>query len=238
MQPARTVSASMEESIRERIMNKEWQVDCAIASENELARQYGVSRMTARSVLTQLVGAGLLYRIPGKGTFVAQEPTFIEKDRDYSSIREQLTKQGRNIRTKLISMEEVPASASIAKKLEIAEGNNVLCVHRLRTMEDKPISYHVSYFPLSYLPGLEKLDFVDSDSCRVIDDHYGIKRGRIKETLESTLATFEEASSMGILPGHPLLLLSYTVYSTDKTPYEYSKVVYRGDVIKLSFDYE
>lgn len=40
------------------------------------------------------------------------------------------------------------------------------------------------------------------------------------------------------LPGHPLLLLSSLVYSTEKIPFEYAKVVYRGDLIKLSFDYE
>jgi len=240
MEPAtkRKVSYLLEESLRERIRNKEWAVDSAIVSENELARQYGVSRMTARSVLTQLVGEGLLYRIPGKGTFVAEEATFIERDRGFTSIREQLTKRGHNVSTKLISMEEISATASVAKRLEINIGDSVLYVYRLRLLEGKPISLHKSYFPLSYCPGLDKLDFIERDSCIVIDENYGIKRGRIQETLESSLATFEESSRMGILPGHPLLLLSYTVYSTDKKPYEYSKVVYRGDVMKLTFDYE
>lgn len=239
MPPAnRSVSTSMEESLRERIQNGEWGVDCAVASENELARQYGVSRMTARSVLTQLVGAGLLYRIPGKGTFVAQEPTIVSRDRDFSSIREQLTKQGHNVSNRLLSMEERSAPESVAKKLELHEGAKVLHVYKLRFLENKPISLHSSYFPVSRCPGLEQYDFIDRDSCAVIEEHYGIKRGGVKETLESTLATFEEASKLGILPGHPLLLLSSLVYSTEKFPFEYAKVVYRGDLIKLSFDYE
>ncbi|MGI6150451.1 MAG: GntR family transcriptional regulator [Christensenellales bacterium] len=234
----RSISTAMEVSLRERIQNGEWAVDCAVPSENELARQYSVSRMTARSVLTQLVGAGLLYRIPGKGTFVAQEPTLVLRDRAFCSIREQLTKQGHNVSTQLLSMGEIAATESVAKKLDLHESAPVLQVHKLRFLESKPISLHTSFFPLSRCPGLQQYDFVERDSCVVIEEHYGIKRARVKETLESTLATFQEASKLGILPGHPLLLLDSVVYSTEKYPYEYAKVVYRGDMIKISFDYE
>ena len=47
-------------------------IDHRVPSENELARQYCVSRMTARKALNELLRDGLVERIPGKGTFVKQ----------------------------------------------------------------------------------------------------------------------------------------------------------------------
>ncbi|MEG2417310.1 MAG: GntR family transcriptional regulator, partial [Eubacterium sp.] len=61
----------LEELIRNKIEEGEWKAQTAIPSESELNRMFGVSRMTIRSACSQLVQEGLLYRVPGKGTFVA-----------------------------------------------------------------------------------------------------------------------------------------------------------------------
>ena len=60
-----------------------------IPSENELSKECGVSRMTVRNVITKLVQEGLLFRIPGKGTYVS-EPKIIADTLSYAGIREQL----------------------------------------------------------------------------------------------------------------------------------------------------
>ena len=52
------------------IDSEKWKANEKIPSENELSSIYGLSRMTVRSVLTDLVKEGLLYRVQGKGTFV------------------------------------------------------------------------------------------------------------------------------------------------------------------------
>lgn len=56
--------------LRNNITSGLWKPGSAVPSENELCREYNISRMTARSVLTGLVREGLLYRVQGKGTFV------------------------------------------------------------------------------------------------------------------------------------------------------------------------
>ena len=61
----------LEEIIRGNIMNGDWSENSRIPSENELSREYGLSRMTVRSVILRLAQEGLLYRVPGKGTFVS-----------------------------------------------------------------------------------------------------------------------------------------------------------------------
>ena len=82
-----------EEILREQLENEEWAPHACIPSENELSRKYGISRMTVRAVLTRLVDAGLLYRVPGKGTFVA-EPKIVSRPLSQMGITQQLEQMG------------------------------------------------------------------------------------------------------------------------------------------------
>ena len=72
------------------IDSEKWKANEKIPSENELSSIYGLSRMTVRSVLTDLVKEGLLYRVQGKGTFVAEKIVTVSPS--YIGIREQLEK--------------------------------------------------------------------------------------------------------------------------------------------------
>ena len=102
--------AQLEAILRAQSATEEFVPDQRIPSENELNRMYGVSRMTARGVLTTLVNDGLLFRVPGKGTFVA--PLKINTvSPAYRGIREQLEGMGYETSTQLLgaTVEDVPA---------------------------------------------------------------------------------------------------------------------------------
>src|SRR6266446_8799083 len=62
----------LKEIMRERIRSGEWKPGDLIPSERELGEKYGISRMTARQAITDLVNEGLFYREQGKGTFVSR----------------------------------------------------------------------------------------------------------------------------------------------------------------------
>ena len=71
------------------IDSEKWKANEKIPSENELSSIYGLSRMTVRSVLTDLVKEGLLYRVQGKGTFVAEKWTkYLSTSQKASHIRQ------------------------------------------------------------------------------------------------------------------------------------------------------
>ena len=69
---AKPLHIQIEESILQKLESREWAPGRLIPSENELSHIYGVSRTTVRNVITKLVQEGLLFRIPGKGTYVAE----------------------------------------------------------------------------------------------------------------------------------------------------------------------
>ncbi|MEV0438962.1 GntR family transcriptional regulator [Streptomyces spectabilis] len=61
--------------LRARLKRGDWKPNRAIASENALAEEYGLSRPTVRRAIAVLADAGLVYAVPGRGTYVAaQQP--------------------------------------------------------------------------------------------------------------------------------------------------------------------
>ena len=76
----------MEDLVRKNLASGSWPPGYMIPSENELSREFGISRMTVRSVITKLVQEGLLFRIPGKGTYVSEQK-IVAKSLSYAGIR-------------------------------------------------------------------------------------------------------------------------------------------------------
>src|SRR4051794_27153720 len=89
--------------LRAKIEAGDWKPGERIPSENELTQTFGIARMTGRQVLEQLVDEGLLFRVPGKGTFVAQ-PKIDTRSPAYVGIREQLEAMGYATSTHLLEM--------------------------------------------------------------------------------------------------------------------------------------
>ena len=226
----------LEEIIRTKIANEEWKPGTAIPSENELSKIYGLSRMTVRSAITQFVKRGALYRVQGKGTFVS-EPKIATQPLTYAGVREQLEKMGYEITTKLLRSEIITVDREVAVRLGLGEHSKVYAIERLRLIKNDPLSLHISYIPVKFAVGLEERNLESEQMCVILQKYYNLVRGRVYETLESSLPTVREAELLGISRGFPLLLLKDTIYTQNDVPFEYSKVLFRGDKIKLVFEF-
>lgn len=225
-----------EEILREQLENEEWPVRSCIPSENELSRKYGISRMTVRAVLTRLVDAGLLYRVPGKGTFVA-EPKIVSRPLSQMGMTEQLEQTGYEMTTRVINLGVVSCPPKAARRLDVAPGSDVTVVRRLRLLRGEPFSLHTSYVPLSVCADLEMQDLENSQLCDVIETVYHREILRRVETLESTTASLGAARLLEVRPSFPLLLLNTTAYTDGDLPVEASSVVFRGDKFKLKLEF-
>ena len=223
--------------IDEKINSGEWKPGERIPSENELSRQYGLSRMTARAVLQELVKEERLYRVQGKGTFVAEQKIEAHSLR-YVGIREQLEKMGYAVETKTVFCGLVDSDRNVAKHLGVEAGTPVYMIRRVRSIQGKPISVHVSYILEQYSKGLNPELLEREQLCVLMNEFFGLRREGVQETLESVAADPEEAKLLGVEKGHPLLMLKDELFCEDGRAYEYTKVVFRGDMVKirLSFD--
>ncbi|HIY41127.1 MAG TPA: GntR family transcriptional regulator, partial [Candidatus Nocardiopsis merdipullorum] len=82
-------------------------VDDMVPSERELSNLYGLSRMTVRQTLDMLVAEGRLYRVPGKGTFVARPK--IEMSLALASFSEDMRARGYKPGARELIRQIVPA---------------------------------------------------------------------------------------------------------------------------------
>ena len=192
--------------------------------------------MTIRTACQNLVQEGVLYRVPGKGTFVS-EPKIMTESLAYMGFREQLERMGYETTTKLLDSAIIQASGSVSRKLRIPEAAPVMLIERMRYLKGRPISLHYSYIPVQLCEGIEKHDLVDEQLCIILEKEYQLLPTRIQETLESVKASKKESQLFRVEESYPLLILEDILFAQDDTPYEYSKVVFRGDKIKLKYEF-
>jgi GntR family transcriptional regulator len=226
----------LEEVIKDRIANEEWRPDSQIPSENELSGMYGLSRMTTRNVITRLVHQGLVYRVPGKGTFVA-EPKVANRPHLPMGIQGQLDILGIESRIILIAEAQQKASSHVRRQLGIAEGQRVHRIERLRTMNGSPLSIHLSFVPVDLCPDLDAKDLETRQLRGVLQDDYGLRAARVVESVETALASERDAQLLQVEPGFTLLQLQETNYTELGNPFEYCHVLYRGDKMKITFEF-
>ena len=235
-QGSKPLHKQLEEIILQNLENEVWKPNTRIPSESELSREYGVSRMTIRVTLERLVSNGLLYRVPGKGTFVASEK--IESQPLVQlGIREQLEQRGYETHTHVLSVNKIMPDTMVCKHLQISDQEKVFQIHSLRFVKKAPFSIHTSYIPCKSCPDIQKQNLEDMQLCDIIEKVYGHPIMRRVETLEAVSALPEEASLLELDTFHPLLMLENDVYTLNDQPIEYNKVLFRGDRIKLRLEY-
>ncbi|MCO8192972.1 MULTISPECIES: GntR family transcriptional regulator [Anaerofustis] len=227
----------LEELIRGNIEKGIWKVNTKVPSEAELMKEYDLSRITVRNACNHLVKEGVLYRVTGKGTFVAN-PKIMTTSLAYMGFREQLERMGYKTTTKLLNKEIIKAGINIASHLGIKENDDVIFIKRLRLAEGEPISLHYSYLPYNKFKEIWECDELESKQlCVLIEEKYEIKPNKVLETLESMTSTEDVSAIFETGSGYPLLILEDVMYDAFKKPYEYSKVIFRGDKVKLRYEF-
>lgn len=208
-----------------------------IPSENELARMYGISRVTARAVVTELVNDGFLYRVQGKGTFVAPNRKMEMMGPAWGGVNHQLEGMGKNTRIRLVDFRIMLPSVSIARKLNISQETPVRYICRVRYANDEPVSIHRAYLPSELCPTLTP-EALEREPVRdILQREYNLRPVYIKETLEVSHATDFEADLLGMPPGNVTLLLEGIGYSKMNEAYQVASIVFNGEKIKLHFNY-
>jgi GntR family transcriptional regulator len=226
----------LEQILSSKITGGQWQPNQRIPSENELNRMYGLSRMTVRGVLTKMVNDGLLLRVPGKGTYVA--PTKISAvSPAYRGIREQLEALGYSTTTRLVSFEREAATSVVRDRLGLARGEDVYVIVRVRSVQGEPISLHRSHVPASLAPALDDHDVVSEQLCVILETSYGLPMRHVREHLEAVAVNAVDAKQLDMHRGDPALLLHDVIADDAGRPFEYSTIVFRGDRLRLTFDY-
>jgi GntR family histidine utilization transcriptional repressor len=125
--------AVIKDYLYQQIESGQWLPGAAVPSENQLAEQFSVSRMTARRALTELTQVGLLTRSQGAGTQVAEQlPTGALLE--IRNIADEIAERGHQHRADVLALNEVPCPAVIAQQLGLVPDTAVF-FSRIRHLE-------------------------------------------------------------------------------------------------------
>ena len=133
------------------ISNGSWGVGERVPSENELVDLCNVSRMTARRALDELLKAGTLIRIKGKGSFVSEEKQQSSL-LQIRSIATEINEQGLEHRSQLIYCESEVADAAACKGLGLSEPEHCGHSQLLHFQDNHPIQLEHRWVNLSVAP--------------------------------------------------------------------------------------
>jgi GntR family transcriptional regulator len=217
----------LKEILREQIRNGELKPGSLIPSERELSETYGISRMTARQAVTELVNEGVFYREQGRGTFVAQN-RITQQLLHLTGFTEDIRARGQRPSTKVLSAAMCPADEVTAHRLRIEPGDPVFCLRRLRLADGEPLAIEVSLLNFKGCEALAEEDFEHNSLYQLLVAQYGLPLMEADQEIEAGLARADEADILRISVGSPVLLTRRTTYTERNRPVEYARSVYCG----------
>ncbi|HEX2181975.1 MAG TPA: GntR family transcriptional regulator [Rubrobacteraceae bacterium] len=196
-----------------------------LESELDLAEQLGISRPTMRAAIKQLVDKGLLMRRRGIGTTVAPRP--VRRAVALTSLYDDLKREGREPRTRVLALEEVLCPPDVAEHLGLGPTAPVLRFDRLRIAGSDPIALMHNVVPAGLLEiergDLERTGLYDVFRERGITPHVATQQVGARK------AGAEEAELLEIEPGDPVLTMTRVAYDTGGRPIEYGSHRYPAE---------
>ena len=203
----------------------------ALPSERQLSVDLGVSRLTVRAALDELVREGFLIRRRGSGTFV-REPK-IAQELTMTSFSEEMRRRGMTPGSRTLSLETTTAGAYLGRCLHVSPSEPVVVAKRLRLADGESMAIETLHVPGSLVPGLEPKDLDRGSFYELLAERYGITIVGGMQTIEPTVTNEEESEALNVPLHSPAFLFERTTRSENDDIVEFVRSIYRGDRYRL-----
>jgi GntR family transcriptional regulator len=209
-----------------------------LPSDEELCREFGVSRMTARNAMQRLAEDGLVQRIPGRGTFAVTPPSHRFADRLMAFSRE-MERLGRAPRSRLLAREIRPATVEQAAALGLRPTEPVVLLRRLRLADDVPIAVETAVLVRRTADAVMAAD-LEGGSLHEALTRAGMHLRGGQATITAEAATSDDVRLLDVARGSPLLVERRIIADVQGHPIEATESRYPGDryALDVRFDVE
>jgi GntR family transcriptional regulator len=227
---------SKQEEARDRVLDlvESLAVGQAIPSERLLTHDLGVSRLTVRAAIDELVRDGYLDRRHGSGTYVT-EPK-IAQPLTLTSFSEEMRRRGMVPGSRTLELTITTAGARLAHRLAVSPEARLVRVKRLRLADAMPMAMEVLHVPEVLVPGLTRADFENHSFYELLQERYDIVITSGTQTIEPTVTNEEESEVLGVPLHTPAFLFERTTVSESGRIVEFVRSIYRGDRYRLVAD--
>jgi GntR family transcriptional regulator len=219
----------------EEITSGKWQPGQRIPTEDELCREFNVSKITVRQAIHNLASEGYLLKLQGKGTFVtgvlsegclAMRTLFTEEmfGKEVTVERELLSR----------GIKAPPSDVSVY----LRTADRVYHLLSKRVVNGEPVYLEESFIPFRLVPDIEKVDFSRHSLYSILQEK-GIKKiFKVIQTIEISQARVENAGHLDVRSGMPVLVVHRLLLSSDSTPLAYTRFLGRSDRYKFQTEFE
>lgn len=217
------------ELLRNRMVQKIWKPGDQIPGEQDLCKEFGISRTVVRQALGELELNSMIVRRKGRGTFVAEPKISENLVQKLTGFYQDMVEHGLKPITRVLVQVVEPADPKIAGYLEIEPGAQLIRIERLRFIDDDPIQLVTSYIPLVLAPSLLEVDLTNRSLYEFLEKEFKLFIARGRRFIEAVAANEKEARLLNVERGAPLMMLNSISFLEDGRPIEYYHALHRGD---------
>lgn len=225
----------LEADLKQKMMSGVYPVGERIPTELELCDEYGVSRITVRRAIQDLVEDGMLKKLRGRGTFVALPKHVLGMGRATQRGWSAFEGEGNPTHKEILEKTVISANEALAARLEIERGAQAYLIRRIIHEEEFPMAIDELYVAADLFPGLLDLMVGSASFYDLAEHHYGMEFGLEDLTLAVSVARNDESRLLKCPPAAPLFILRKVMRRSDGRPMHYSKTVLRGDRVSYHF---
>jgi len=216
--------AQLEGALKHRLDNGEF--DGRFPTDNELVKEYGVSRHTVREAIRHLNRSGILRRERGRGT-VVNRTEFEQPLGALYSLFQSIESSGAVQRSVVLSKRE-ELDPVISERLERSPDTQLLFLERLRFADDEPLAIDRAWLPMELAAPLLSSDFAHTALYAELEAKCGVRPDAGWERIAPLLPIPEERSLLAMRRGEAALFLE-RLGSTGGSPIEWRTTTIRGD---------
>ncbi len=220
-------------TIQQRIDSGEWPAGQKLPSENELVGALEVSRMTINRALRELTQQGLIRRVHGLGSFVAETPRHASLI-ELQDIALEIEQDGKRHHSHILQQQTVCASAPIAVQLGLPTAQEVFYICVVHFQDNLPIQLESRYVNPAAMP-----EFMVQDFTRITPTAYLLEQFKPDEMEHRVSAVMPDASTrdlLGMLDGQPCLQLIRRTWHQQQVV-THVTLTYPGDRYELGARY-
>ncbi len=206
--------AQIVEQLKQDIESGVYSKDGRLPTEAELSAEYGVSRITIRRAVEELVNQSLVEKRQGKGTFICA-PKLTRQLDGPMSFTEMCAANGLKARAKLLDAGiSSPSSLDVREALGLKEGEPAVRIRRLRYAGDRPLVLEDNFYPLEY-SYLLSIDLENDSIYRYLQQEKGIELRRTTMRLSIVRADVKLAKLLQVSRNTPQLEMKGRVIRLD-----------------------
>ncbi len=197
-----------------------------------LSAMFGVSRVTVRRAVDQLVDEGYLVRRRGVGTYVASDKIDEHLNAEVDFF-DQWAGSGRTLKAKVLAADTRPAPAAVAELLGISPGDLVVYIERLRTADGEPVAFDVRYVVSEFSKILTREVIARKSILDIIRTRHRL--ARVDYRIEAGIASGgERAEHLSLMPGDPIIIRKLHYVGESGAGLMCGQSIYRADEVRFA----